>query len=111
MTAWREFGGTITDDIKRVGFINTNMPRLVTDTMFEVQVNNVMQESELKKIQTDIVQFMMTRLRNSSIKMQVRIIEESEKQRSITPEERYKIMVEQNPLLEKLRKNIGFEID
>lgn len=111
LTAWREFGATITDDMKRVGFNNTNMPRLVSDTAFEVMVNNVMQESELKKIQTDIVQFMMGRLRNSHIKMQVRIAEESEKQRSITPEERYKIMVEQNPLLEKLRKNIGFEID
>ncbi|MBN2765799.1 MAG: DNA polymerase III subunit gamma/tau [Paludibacteraceae bacterium] len=111
LNAWRSFTATINDDIKRVGFQNTTLPRLVTGTEFEVLVNNVMQENELKKIQTDIVQYLIVQLRNSGIRMRIRMIEESEKQRSITPEERFKMMVEENPLLEKLRKNLGFEID
>lgn len=111
LDGWIEFGKTINDEIKGIGFQNTNLPVRVSDTTFEILVNNVMQENELKKIQTDIVQFLINRLKNSSISMIIKVAEESEMQRTLSPEERYKSMVDQNPALEKLRKNLQLEID
>ncbi len=111
LDGWIEFGKTINDEIKSIGFQNTNLPVRVSDTTFEILVNNVMQENELKKIQTDIVQFLINRLKNSSISMIIKVAEESEMQRTLSPEERYKSMVDQNPALEKLRKNLQLEID
>lgn len=111
LDGWIEFGKTMNDEIKSIGFRNTNLPVRVSDTTFEVLVNNVMQENELKKIQTDIVQFLINRLKNSSISMVIKVAEESELQRTLSPEERYKSMVDQNPALEKLRKNLQLEID
>ena len=111
LDGWIEFGKTINDEIKGIGFQNTNLPVRVSDTTFEIVVNNVMQENELKKIQTDIVQFLINRLKNSSISMLIKVAEESEMQRTLSPEERYKSMVDQNPALEKLRKNLQLEID
>lgn len=109
--AWRNFGLTIKDDIKKINFQNTNLPKRISKNEFEITVNNVMQETELKKIQTDIIQYMIGFLRNSSIKMIIRINEESEIQKSVLPEDLYKMMMDQNPVLEKLRKNLSLEID
>ena len=109
--AWREFGKTINDEMKMIGFQNTNLPIRVSENEFEVYVNNVMQENELKKIQTDIVQFMVNRLMNSSIKMNIKVVEENDLQRTLSPEEKYKLMVEQNPTVEKLRRSLQLEID
>ncbi len=111
LEAWKNFGSTINDKIKKIGFLNSNLPNRISKTEFEILVNNVMQENELKKIQTDIVQFLANQLKNSSIKMIIKVAEENETQRTIPPEERYKIMMEQNPALEKLRKNLHLEID
>jgi len=41
----------------------------------------------------------------------LKIAEETEVQRANTPEERYRIMAEQNPALDKLRNGLGLEID
>lgn len=109
--AWREFGKTINDEMKMIGFQNTNLPIRVYEHEFDVYVNNVMQENELKKIQTDIVQFMVNRLMNSSIKMTIKVVEENDLQRTLSPEEKYKLMVEQNPAVEKLRRSLQLEID
>jgi DNA polymerase-3 subunit gamma/tau len=109
--AWREFGASITDDVKQVNFQTINLPVRISASEFEVSVNNVMQENELKKIQTDIVQFVGRVLRNTTLRMKIRLIEESEMQKTLSPEEKYKQMVEQNPLLDKLRKNLQMEID
>ena len=111
IAGWRAFANSIEDDGKRVGFENTNLPELKTESEFEVLVNNVMQESELKRIQTDLVQFLIGYLKNSNIKMHIRVKAESEVQRSTSPEEEYKIFAEQNPVLEMLRKNLQLEID
>lgn len=109
--AWRSFGVTINDDIKKINFQNTNLPKRIAKNEFEISVNNVMQETELKKIQTDVIQYMINYLKNSSIRMSIKIIEESEMQKTVSPEDRYKQMMEQNPVLEKLRKNLSLEID
>lgn len=100
------------DEIKSIGFRNTNLVRQVSDTTFEVLVNNKKEAGKwIEKIQTDIVQFLINRLKNSFISMVIKVAEESELQRTLSPEERYKSMVDQNPALEKLRKNLQLEID
>jgi len=44
-----KFGSTINDKIKKIGFLNSNLPNRISRTEFEILVNNVMQENELKK--------------------------------------------------------------
>jgi len=43
--------------------------------------------------------------------MKLIIAQETEVQRASTPEDRYKIMAQQNPALDKLRNKLGLEID
>lgn len=111
LNSWNAFGETIQDEIKKIGFQNSNFPKRISETEFEILVNNVMQSNELRKIQTDITTFMINRLSNSNIKMIIKVAEENEIQRTLSPEEKYKILSETNPELEKLRKNLNLEID
>ena len=111
LNSWNAFGETIQDEIKKIGFQNSNYPKRISETEFEILVNNVMQSNELRKIQTDITTFMINRLSNSNIKMIIKVAEENEIQRTLSPEEKYKILSETNPELEKLRKNLNLEID
>jgi DNA polymerase-3 subunit gamma/tau len=111
LNTWNAFGETIQDEIKKIGFQNSNFPKRISETEFEILVNNVMQSNELRKIQTDITTFMINRLSNSNIKMIIKVAEENEIQRTLSPEEKYKILSETNPELEKLRKNLNLEID
>ncbi len=70
-----------------------------------------MQEKELKRLQPDILQFIHTQLQNSTPRMTVKVMEETQVQRANTPEDRFKIMAEQNPAVEKLRQGLQLEID
>lgn len=108
--SWYNFLKTLSDE-KMVGFKNLNIPVRTTENVFEVLVNNVMQENEAKKLLQEAVQFIRNELRNSSITVNTKIAEENEMQRSLSPEQRYLEMVAKNPQLEQFRKMLSLEID
>lgn len=109
--AWISFTETIPEHIRIVSFMQSNFPQRINDSVFEISVSNIMQENEIKRIQPEIVRYLAEKLRNSSVKLTIKVTEESETQRALSPEERYKIMASQNPALDILRKNLQLEID
>ena len=109
--AWQQFAKTIPEQGRITSFILNTRPNLTTATTFELTVSNILQEKEIKRLQPDIVEFMQHKLQNSMIRMTLKIAEETEIQRANSPEDRYKIMADQNPSLDKLRKGLGLEID
>jgi hypothetical protein len=108
--AWEKFQQTLSDE-KKVGFSNLNIPTRSVDTEFVVMVNNVMQESEAKRLLSEAVQFIRAQLNNTTITISTKIAEETEMQRSLSPEQRYMEMVAKNPQLEEFRKLLSLEID
>jgi hypothetical protein len=54
---------------------------------------------------------MRLQVKNSNLSMSIKLAEETENQRANTPEDRYRIMTEQNPALVKLRTGLNLEID
>ena len=109
--AWQQFAETIPEQGRITSFIINTRPKLTSDTTFELTVSNNLQEKELKRLQPEIVEFMQIKLQNSQIRMTLKIAEETEVQRANTPEERYRIMADQNPALDKLKNGLGLEID
>jgi len=108
--AWSAFINTLPIE-KKVGFTNLDLPVRKTDSNFEILVNNVMQDNEINRLLTDAVQFIRKQLSNANISIATNIAEESEIQRSLTPEQRYNEMVAKNPQLEQFRKMLSLEID
>ena len=111
INAWRKFTESIPDEVWVVNFINANTPKLISTTNFEVTVSNIIQEKELKRIQTHILTFIHKELNNSFIKMEIKVEEDNGSYRSSLPEDVYKSMVEKNPALAKLRSGLNLEID
>ena len=109
--AWREFGSNLTDEIKKINFNNANLPKRIAENEFEILVNNMMQENELKRIIGDLTQYLINYLQNSAIVIKIKVIEETDMQKSTSPEEKYKKMAQENAYLETLRKNLLMEID
>jgi DNA polymerase-3 subunit gamma/tau len=108
--AWSTFINTLPLE-KKVGFTNLDLPVRKTVSNFEVLVNNVMQDNEINRLLSDAVQFIRKQLSNTNISIATKIAEESEIQRSLTPEQRYNEMVAKNPQLEQFRKMLSLEID
>ena len=108
--AWKRFAEKITDR-HMIGLIQSSIPLLISDNVFEISVFNALQEREYRQIQHELVAFIRKELKNSNLQMSIRLVQESEAVRSISPEDRYKQMVEQNPALEILRSGLQMEID
>ncbi len=111
LRVWHQFSETIPKQGRMSSFIQSTTPHLTSEISFEVTVSNVFQEKELIRLQPDIIQFIHSGLKNSKVKMTIKIAEETELQRANTPEERYKIMAEQNPALDILKNGLQLEID
>jgi len=91
-------------------FLST-YPKLTSKTSFEVTVSNILQEKELKRLQQDIQSFIHIQLENSQVRMTIKVMEETAVQRANSPEDRYRIMAEQNPALDILKNGLQLEID
>ena len=109
--AWQQFAKTIPEQGRITSFIQNTRPKMTSDTTFELTVSNILQEKELKRLQQDITEFMQLKLQNSMVRMSLKIAEQTEVQRANSPEDRYKIMADQNPALDKLKNGLGLEID
>lgn len=111
MKAWYQFSETIPKQGRMTSFFESNIPQLTSPNTFEVTVSNILQEKELKKLQGDIQNFIQHQLQNSLIRMIIKIAEESAVQRANTPEDRYRLLAEQNPALDILKNGLQLEID
>ncbi len=109
--AWHKFAETIPDQARMVSFFQSTRPLLTTPATFEISVSNNLQEKEVIRLQPAILNHLHSTLQNSGIKMTIKMIEETESQRANSPEDRYKLLANQNPALDILKNGLGLEID
>lgn len=82
---------------------------LVGDNNLQMKLNNVLQEKEIQQL--GITEYFRREIKNSKIRIEFEVIPESEQTTYLSDEDLYKKMVEENPALEKLRKDLRLEID
>ncbi|NDP21648.1 MAG: DNA polymerase III subunit gamma/tau [Paludibacter sp.] len=109
--AWRQFAETIPEQGRMTSFILSTVPVQTSISIFEVKVSNMLQEKELNRLKPDILDFLQNKLNNSTIRMTVKVMEETTVQRANTPEDRYKILADKNPALDVLKNGLQLEID
>lgn len=86
-------------------------PVMISLSEFEIIVNNKGQKERLEEKATDILTALRIKLKNGSIVMKVRESENNEKKLAFTADEKFRLMVEQNPTLLKLKDEFNLEID
>ncbi|NLO71597.1 MAG: DNA polymerase III subunit gamma/tau [Porphyromonadaceae bacterium] len=106
---WKDFSRKEEIDPGTRALLNSHLPTKIDEKTIEVFVDNKFQEKEL--IQMDILSHLRKTLNNSDIRLKIELTPESEQKRPQTPQDIYKRMINDNPVLEKLRKNLDMEID
>ena len=84
-------------------------PVLNGTTINLVYPNNTI-KTEVERAQHDILSFIKDKLQNYDIALEIIVNETAEKKYAYTPIEKYDKLIEKNPLLDTLRKELGLEL-
>lgn len=107
---WKAYAEEITEEHHLKNTMLNCLPNLIANTVFEVVVNNPVQEQRLMDSGMDILSRLRVQLRNTHLKMEIRISEDNEKKLAFTPAEKFNLMMEENESLRKLKDEFGLEL-
>ena len=108
--AWLRFTKKIPTETVLVQTMYLCMPQMLDATTFEVVVDNRAQMDKLNGRGADLMAFLRTELRNTHLEMRIREREREERQKAFSPCERFVMLAEKNPELNRLKDNFGLEL-
>ena len=109
--AWREFIQALPhDEIAMQNRMDNLEPTLIDDNTFEVIADNPTFEQELKQYKTRVENFLHQRLKNSHIRMAVRLREASDKKKIFSRAEIFADMLSKSEPLMKMKEQFGLEL-
>jgi DNA polymerase-3 subunit gamma/tau len=109
---WSEYAESLT--IEKIHLKNTLIsckPLLKENYSMEVSVYNPSQKDEIVNNSAEITGYLCSRLRNSRITMDIRIVEKDEKEMIYTSSEKYNYLAKKNPNLEKLKDIFNLTVE
>ncbi len=110
LNQWKLYAEALTEEHHLKNTMLNCLPDLQSRDMFEVVVNNPVQEQRLVDNAVSILSVLRQNLRNTNIKMQVRVSIENEKKLGFTSLEKFNLMLEQNDSLKRLKDEFGLEL-
>lgn len=108
--AWLRFTKKIPTETVLVQTMYLCMPQMLDATTFEVVVDNRAQMDKLNGRGADLMAFLRTELCNTHLKMRIREREREERQKAFSPGERFVMLAEKNPELNRLKDIFGLEL-
>lgn len=108
--AWLRFTKKIPTETVLVQTMYLCMPQMLDATTFEVVVDNRAQMDKLNGRGADLMAFLRAELRNTHLEMRIREREREERQKAFSPGERFVMLAEKNPELNRLKDIFGLEL-
>ena len=109
--AWVGLAAVHKDEPRLRELIETYIPRLIDEHTAEIQMPNPWQMAQMRKVMPELAQQLRSALHNDQLHVQLIQAEYSQEQMAFTAEEKYKLMVEQNPALSQLKDRLDLTID
>ena len=110
-SAWSEFTKKIDAEGKYNLLSHLTMSKpLLEGTSINLVYPNHTIKTEVERAQHDILSFIKDKLQNYDINLAITVNETAEKKYAYTPIEKYEKLIEKNPLLDTLRKELGLEL-
>lgn len=112
-----KYWNTYAEKIKKEGKINiftvmtANPPALLEDFQIELIIENKIQDDLLSSEKVDILNFLRVELKNFSIDLKTRQMEQTHKKRLYTSSEKYQHMLEKNPNLDEFKRRFNLDLD
>ena len=111
--AWAKFVEQLrsNDRLALVATMSLGNPQLDENRVIYT-VNNPLQSEQMGGLRTEVLMHLKKELKNASLELHIDIIEQSvkEKKAFLSDKDRYDMMVEKNPALEKLRKALDLDL-
>jgi DNA polymerase-3 subunit gamma/tau len=112
-----KFWNTYAEKIKKEGKINiftimtANPPVLLDNFLIELVIENKIQEDLLSSEKVDLLNYLRVEMKNFSIDLQTRQMEQTQKRRLYTSSEKYQHMLEKNPNLDEFKRRFNLDLD
>ena len=108
---WRDFASKLPKEESANAARMMNIaPKLLDNTNFEIGVDNEMVAKYMTQLMPSIEKHLRESLHNRKITMTIRTLEVNEIVRAYSQVERFKLMNEKNPKLQKLKELLGLEL-
>ena len=108
--AWKSYTESLTDEKLLKNTMSLYLPKKVNDTVFEVTVNTDINKEYLENNMRSILDWLQDKLHNDFIEMEIAISKTIVNNRPFTSHEIFEEMALQNPVLKKLKDELGLEI-
>lgn len=109
-TAWKEYAANLNEEKLLQNTMNLYHPKMLSDTIFEVEVNTELNKQYLTDNSLSILLFLREKLQNGDITMTIKIAEGNAVKKALTSREIFDEMAQQNPSLQKLSDEFGLEL-
>ena len=111
LDAWVGLATHHEDEPRLKELIKSYAPRLIDEHTAEIQMPNPWQMSQMRKAMPELAQQLRAALHNDQLHIQLVQAEYTQEQMAFTAEEKYKVMIEQNPALAQLKERLDLQID
>jgi hypothetical protein len=92
--------------------LTAHSPRLKGEHMVVFPLKNETQEVELLKEKRDLFDFLKRELRNAKLQLEIEYVrEDNGASKAYTAADKYKVLAEKNPTLDKLRNMLNLDIE
>ena len=108
---WKSYTKRMTDRGERnmVALLQLDIPRLKNKTEIHLSIPNETNKVELEKNSTSLLQFLRKQLQNDHLNLRLHVDAKEEKKFIYTAEDKYKELIEKNPVIEAFKKNFNLE--
>jgi DNA polymerase III subunit gamma/tau len=110
---WMDFAARMKADGKKnlLTIFTSNPPKLINPDIYEVIVENKVQENLFRDERPNLLNFLRTTLRNFNIEVSVRVDEKAVVKRPYTAAEKFQHMAAKNPALVDLKNKFNLDFD
>ncbi|TAL60964.1 MAG: DNA polymerase III subunit gamma/tau [Bacteroidetes bacterium] len=112
-SAWNNFAESLKNK-KKVNLASTltaRKPVQKDESIITFSVLNQVQEDEINAIKTELLTFLRSEMRTSSLQLKIIVDKNEGERKPYTGEEKYQRLAEKNPAIAKLRQQFNLEID
>ena len=112
-----KFWNAYAEKIKKEGKINiftimtANPPVLLDNFLIELLIENKIQDDLLSSEKVDLLNYLRVEMKNFSIDLQTKYMEQTQKKRLYTSSDKYQHMLEKNPNLEEFKRRFNLDLD
>lgn len=109
--AWDEYAANLKGEPLLKNTMSLYHPRLISDVIFEVEVNTEINKEYLTNSSLSILSFLRSKVKNDDLTMTIKIAEGNAIKKPLTSREMFDEMAKKNPSLLKLSDEFGLELN